>query len=63
MDLPHNQNVVQMLRLLTLHTYHKDMKSFIKTVTEVSGESRASLSRRSKVASESEERRLPQRFY
>lgn len=63
MDLPHNQNVVQMLRLLTLHTYHKDMKNFIKTVIEVSGESRASLSCRSEVASESEERRLPQCFY
>lgn len=63
MDLPHNQNVVQMLRLLTLHTYHKDMKNFIKTVIEVSEESRASLSCRSKVASESEERRLPQCFY
>ena len=62
-DLPHNQNMVQMLTLLTLHTYYKNMKNFIKTVTEVSGEGRVGFSCKSKVASESRERRQFQCFY
>lgn len=52
MNPTHIQNVVHILALLSLQTYHESMKNFIAYVIEVSGGSRANCTGRSNMASE-----------